>query len=258
MRPHGRRRRAAENARCRRAVAAEAGSGGGGDAVPIGQQRPAAADRGRPGPRRHRRPPGPGPVAAAIPAAVAARPAARRPGVEHPGRRGGASGRAELDRCRPPGRGRPTCGRAAGRQHPQRRQRVVGQQPRPDEVPHRRHEVAVVGRVAVEHPCHPVAEHPEEQPAAALERGQHRPVQRRHGQLARLGQQQRRGLGGREHQPAVPGADRAGPGPDHLARRGELVEQGRGVAGHPAGQHQRLERRRRHRRARQPLDRLKD
>ena len=105
---------------------------------------------------------------------------------------------AKARRGGPARRGWPPHGRAgpAGRQHPQRRQRVVGQQPRPDQVPHGRDEVAVVHRVAVEHRRGPVAEHTEEQAAAARQRGQHRPVQRRHRQLARLGQQQRRRLAG--------------------------------------------------------------
>ena len=199
--------------------------------------------------RRRSRPPG-----------RATRPRARRlPRRRRVGRRRGC-GRAEP----PPsdvrrGAGRPPRrSRAAGRQHPQRRHRVVGQQPRPDQVPHRRARGRRHPRVAVEHPGHPVAEHAEEQAAAALERGQHRPVQRRQGQLARLGQQQRGGLGRARAPASRPRCRPCRPGPDHLARRGELVEQRRGVAGHPAGQHQRLERRGRHRRARQPLDRLED
>ena len=195
MRPHG--------GRCSvRSVAA-------GD--PVRQQRPAATRGGRPGPRRHRRPPRPPAVAAAVPAG----PPLGGPRVEHAGHRGALPCSAQPGRSAPPAgsaqpgrsaqparsalpegrraarRRRPSDRRAAaGRHHPQRCQRVVGQQPRPDEVPHRRDQVAVVHRVAVSRRGHPVAEHPEEQPAASGERGQHRCVQRRHGQLARLGQEQ--------------------------------------------------------------------
>ena len=49
-------------------------------------------------------------------------------------------------------------------------------------------------------------------PAAAVERSEHRVVQRRHGDLAWLGQQQRRGLRGRQHHPAVSAA--TAPAPD--------------------------------------------
>jgi hypothetical protein len=104
----------------------------------------------------------------------------------------------------------------------------------------------------------PVAEHAEEHRAASAEHLEHGLVQRRHAHLARLGQQQRGAVGGREHQPAVAAGQRARAGPDDLAGRGELVEQGGGVAGHPPGQDQRLQRGRRHRRPGQPLHHLED
>ena len=81
-------------------------------------------------------------------------------------------------------------------------------------------------------------------------------MQRGHAHLGRFGQQQRRAVGGREHEPAIAAGQRSGPGPDDLARRGQLVQQGRGVASHPAGQDQRLQCRGRHRRTAQPLDHL--
>ena len=68
-------------------------------------------------------------------------------------------------------------------------------------------------------------------------------------------QQQRGRLGPGERDPAVAAGDGAGAGPDHLAGRAELVEVGRRVVGHPAGQHQPLPGRGRHGDALQLLDR---
>ena len=59
---------------------------------------------------------------------------------------------------------------------------------------------------------------------------------------------------GASAEPAVDAGERAAPGPADLARRGELVEQRRGVPGQPRGQDQRLQRARRQRRPGELLD----
>ena len=83
-------------------------------------------------------------------------------------------------------------------------------------------------------------------------------MHRGHGDLAGLGEQQRRGHRGREHEPAVAAGQAARARPDHLAGRGELVQQRGGVAGHPAGQDQGFQCRGRDRGPGQLLDHVID
>ena len=211
--------------------------------VGLGQQRPPAGHRRRAGAAGHG-----GPAVARPPPATGP---GRTPRPRPPARscRRGAASR----RC--PRRHRP----AAAQHGAQRRQRVVGQPPRPHQVPDRRRH-GHVGRAAPvglrQQPPGPVGQHPEEQPAAAVEHRQHRLVQRGHGDLRRGGQQQRGGVA-RAPAPASR-RRRAGPRarPDDLAGRGQLVQHGWRVAGHPAGQHQRLQRRSGHGRPGQLLERV--
>ena len=61
------------------------------------------------------------------------------------------------------------------------------------------------------------------------------------GHLQRLGQQQRRQVGGDQADPAVAAGQPAGAGPQHLAGAGQLVEHRGGVVAHPGRQHERLQ-----------------
>ena len=83
-------------------------------------------------------------------------------------------------------------------------------------------------------------------------------MQRGHRDLGGRREQQRWRCRRRQGQPAVAAGQPARAGPDHLACRGQLVQHGRLVAGHPARQHQGLQRRGRQRRPGQLLDHVVD
>ncbi len=80
----------------------------------------------------------------------------------------------------------------------------------------------------------------------------------RHRDLGRLGQQERRGRGRREDDPAVAARQRTRADPDDLASGGQLVEQRRRVAGHAARQDQGLQSGGGNRCARQLIDHVID
>ncbi len=140
----------------------------------------------------------------------------------------------------------------------QRRERVVGEQPGPDEVPQRGDESRVV--LGAEGTADGVGERAEEVGAAA---GQH--VEDRSVQLVPdrpgvevgvgLGEGQRREVGRVQRHPAVVAGQGTVPRPHDLAGRGQLVEQTRGVAGHPRREHERLQRAGGHDRPGELLDR---
>src|SRR5690606_20662967 len=93
----------------------------------------------------------------------------------------------------------------------------------------------------------PVRELAEEQ-GAAVQSGDDAAVQR--GivlLLGRIGQQQVRHFRGSQGDPPVAPGEGTGPRPDHLTGGGQLVQQGRRVAGEACGQHQRLQGAGRHR-----------
>ena len=203
-------------------------------------QGPAPGDRGRPGPAGHG-----GPAEAA--------PARSGPGGRARPGHGCSSGGTAADAAqhRPP--------RA---QHgAQRGQRVVAEPPGPHQVPDGRGHRGVTGQRPVllrEQRRSPVREHPEEHGAAAIQRAQDRLMHYGHRNLAGRGEQERRGVRRRQHDPAVPAGQAARAGPRHLARRRELIQHGRLVARHPARQDQGLQRRRRHRGPGQLVDHLVD
>ena len=178
------------------------------------------------------------------PAAAGASPGARvRAGRPQPARPAGV-----------PAAGGPTAtavGRAtAGQPGPQRGEGVVGQVARPHQVPQHRHERRVVG-----------GRRPRRTAPGRSRR------RRRRGRRARrvcgspsvsAGSGSGRVSGARSArcrltQPSSPG-ERAVTGPHDLARRRQLVEQRRALAGHPRRQHQRLQRARRQHRPGELLD----
>jgi hypothetical protein len=109
-----------------------------------------------------------------------------------------------------------------------------------------------------EHRGDPVGDHAEKQAAATLQHRQDGVVHRRHGDLGRRWQQQRHSLSGREDDPAVPAGQPAGAGPHNLTGRGQFIEHGGLIAGHPAGEHERLQRRGGQRRPGELIDRVED
>ena len=175
----------------------------GGVRLPLGQPRPAAGDRGRPGAGGHGRAAQPG----------AAVPRAARP---HPRRRGLAAVRASTAQ---PGA--------------ERRQRVVGERPGPHEVPDQ------VGHRGVVGGADEVGEPAEEEglPAGELLEDRTAPV----GNLQRLGQQQGRQIGRDEADPAVAAGEPTRARPQHLTGARQLVEHRGGVVPHPCREHQRLQ-----------------
>ena len=203
------RREPAWHALCRHRAAGD-------DAVPVEQrvrERRARAGSGRVAVRQQRPPPRP-------------RSAARSAVASSAGRTARASGRRT--------------GRLGARRErrAQRRNRVVGHQTRPDQVPQRGDQCGVVGA------ADPVGQGAEEQRGTAVECVEHFVVQRRGGGVRfRRRQQQRRRVRRDEPHPAVPARQPAGPGPQHLAGGAQLVEHRRAVVDHAAGQHQLFHRR---------------
>ncbi len=187
------------------------------------------------------------------------RPAPRRLRRAAP-RRGqpgpGAGGRAHPRRAHPGPRRWPpraVAGGAGAGQGTQRGQRVVADPPGPHQLPQRRREGLVGGLDAGG--AHGVGELAEEVGTAAGEGVEDRlPGLGVLGHL-RLGQGQLGGVGQVQRDPAVGARQGAVPGPHHLARGRQLVEVRRLVVAHARGQHQRLERRGRHRAAGQLVDR---
>ena len=211
------------------------------------QQRPAAADGRRPaagwasrpgparaGPVRRRPPPRPRPGPVTRSAAVAG--AGRRP----------AAGRLAAGQRRGPCAAGQACRWSAGRPRPGPRSRSRRRPRSPARAWHPGRAPRPVRRSAASRPVAPQAA----RSASARKNSAPPPSRaprtasctRRHGDLARRREQQRRGAGRRQHDPAVTAGQPARAGPDDLAGRGQLVEQRGGVAWHPAGQHQRLQR----------------
>ena len=180
-----------------------------------------------------------------------------------PGYRAGFRSRAcpGFPPCGGSGRG-PLVHRTAGaKDGAQRRQRVVGEPPSPDQVPDRRRHSGVGQASPVmvgQHPGHPVGQHPEEQAAAARQHLEHGIVHRRHRDLDGRREQQGSGGRGREHHPAVAARQPARAGPDDLPGRRQLVEHRGLVAGNPARQDQRLQRGGGHGRAGELIDHVID
>ena len=138
----------------------------------------------------------------------------------------------------------------------QRGEGVARDESRPDQVPEGRREHLVVDHT--EFGAHGVRELAEEVRAATRERGEDRPLQLGRVVAGRIGEGHGRGVGEVEAHPAVVAGKRSGPRPDHLARRGELVEHDRRVVPHPGGEHEGLPSGCRQRDARKLVDHLRD
>ncbi len=181
------------------------------------------------------------------------------------GRARGAAGPRAVGGARPA----PAAGAEAG---PQRAEPVVGEVPRPDEVPDRRRDLALPGSqdalgVVAGGRASPrrwsatrAATAGTKYAPPSAEHRQDRAVQGRVDHAARLGLGERgqreigRSRGVQAHHAVVRG-QLGVPGPHDLAGGGELVEHGGGVVDDPGGQHERLQRRRRHHRPGELLDR---
>ncbi len=135
-----------------------------------------------------------------------------------------------------------------------RGQRVIGEPPRPGQVPDRVGQLRV-GGLGVGGGADLVGDLTEEQAVAPGERVQHGLVQRGQFQGVRRGQQQGGGVGQVEGDPAVLAGQGARTGPHHLPGGGEFVQQRGRVAGHAGRQDELLQGGRRYGGALQLLDR---